>query len=646
MFALLATLVGCGLGLAQVCAQQARVPVPAFAKFNSMYSPQLSPDGNYLAISAELDEGGHAIRIVRIADMKQTAMLLLRQYEVPSRVRWVSETRLIVAKARKMGRREEPTPTGEIIAADFDGKNQVYIYGYGKNPRLRGLSPGFGDIAGVPEQPNGHFYMRRLSRSTNRSQLYDVDTENGTARLFADVPAPYLSFVMDHQGRPRYAHGSNDQGDYLLFAADAQNQWQQLSSEQMGGTFLPLAFTADDQQVIASFTATGEPAMLVQADVDGRNRKVLARDEFASFVDLEWTSRPLRPFAVTTGGGKPRQIYLEPDSADAKMHQSLSNGFPGQIATYINHTTNGEKSLVYVYSDRDAGSWYLLDRANRKVSLVLVGREGLIAGQMGERRPIRFKSREGVELSGFITLPAGVTGRQKLPMVLLPHGGPHGVSDEWAFDTDAQFLASRGYLVLQVNFRGSGGRGMDFVESGYKQWGTGIQDDLVDGVHWAIDQGYADPARICAYGASFGAYSAMMVAARAPELFKCVAGASGLYDLQMMWTKGDVESSRSGRNYLARAIGDDAATLRVNSPVGVAARIRVPVLLVHGEGDERTPFAQAKAMKAALEANGRPPEWMAVPKEGHGFYKESNNIAFYQRLEAFLDQHIGAQASQ
>lgn len=642
MKAALAAVAWLAVGLGH--AQEARVPVAAFATYNSMHSPQLSPDGRYLAVSSELEEGRHALRIYQLSDMTQTAMLRLPAFELPAKVRWVSDRRLIVAKGRKLGAREQPIATGDIIASDYDGSHQAYIFGYERNPKLRGLEPGFGSIAGLPEQPNGHFYMQRLSRNAQRSQLYDVDTDKATARLVADIPVRNLDFVLDRQGKPRYAYGTDDRDVYLLYAADAQGQWQPMSSKELGGKFVPVGFTPDGQQVYAGYSVNGGPSMLVRANPDGSQRQVLARDDFADFSDLEWTPRPWQPLAVTTGAGIPKQIYLDPTAAEAQLHEAVSNSFPGQVVSYINHSDDGDKSLLYVYSDRNAGAWYLFERKDRKISLLLVGREGLDAERMGERRPVRFQSSDGLTLTGFLTLPAGVSNPKRLPMVLLPHGGPHGVSDEWAFDTDAQFLASRGYLVLQVNFRGSGGRGAQFEQSGYRQWGTRMQDDLLDGVRWTIAQGYADPARICAYGSSFGAYSAMMVTAKAPELFKCAVGASGVYDLKMMLSKGDIDDTRWGQNYLERAIGSDDATLRANSPVSLAANIRVPVLLVHGEIDKRAPFAHAKAMKAALEASGNTPEWMAVPNEGHGFYKDANNIAFYERLQAFLERNIGAAA--
>jgi dipeptidyl aminopeptidase/acylaminoacyl peptidase len=229
----------------------------------------------------------------------------------------------------------------------------------------------------------------------------------------------------------------------------------------------------------------------------------------------------------------------------------------------------------------------------------------------------------------------------RLPMVLLPHGGPHDVADEWFFDPDAQFLASRGYAVLQVNFRGSNGRGLSFRHAGYRQWGGKIQDDLVDGVRWAIGQGEVDAKRICVYGASFGGYSALMLAAREPGMFRCAVGYAGVYDLNQMASTGEAKASKRLRATLARTIGTDKAELDRYSPAMQAERITIPVLLVHGGKDKRAPLAQAEAMRAALVKAGHPPEWLVAPNEGHGFYDTRNVTEFYQRLEAFLARHLG-----
>ena len=295
--------------------------------------------------------------------------------------------------------------------------------------------------------------------------------------------------------------------------------------------------------------------------------------------------------------------------------------------------------LFSVSSDRNPGAYYLIDRRNNKVRKLFDLAGWIPRDQMAQRQITRFKASDGTELEAILTLPPH---RQpfKLPMVLLPHGGPMA-SDGWGFDYDAQLLANRGYLVMQVNFRGSSGRGPDFKRAAYRHWGTRVQQDLIDGVHWAIKEAYADPARICVYGASFGGYSAMMSAIRAPKLFKCAVGYAGVYDLSMQKTKSDTRESESGRNYLDMALGTDPAELKANSPVDLVDQIDIPVLLIHGKDDKRAPYAEAEEMRNALEKAGKPVEWMAKSGEGHGFYDVQNNIDMYTKLLAFLKQSIG-----
>lgn len=626
-------------GLACTWAQAVEpVPVEAFAEADRITSPRISPDGKHVAVSANLGEGNHAIVVYRVDGMQQTALLKLPRYEQPVDMYWASDTRLLVAKGRLIGSREKPLATGEIIATDFDGRNQLYVFGY--QVRKTGLDRGFGVIEALPPVRNGHFYMRHLAANSSRSMLYDMDAERGRPRLVADIGVRDMAFVLDPRGVPRFAFGTTDYDTYVLYQANAEGKdWQPATGIE--GKFVPFAFSTDGSEVFATYSVNDGPVSLVRSDLAAATRRTLASDDFGSIGEVEWNAAR-QPFAATIENGRPRMVYFDEASVAAQEHRQLSAKFPGQYVTYVNHTADGNVSLLYVHSDRDPGAWYLFDRAQSIVKLLLVARGGIDPARMGERRYIRFKAGDGLELDGYLTLPAGVQAPDKLPMVLLPHGGPHVEGDRWAFDNDAQFLASRGYLVLQVNFRGSEGRGHAFERAGYRQWGVRVQDDLIDGVRWAIAQGYADPARICSYGASFGAYSAMMVAARAPELIQCAAGLSGLYDLEAFANDSDTASTSYGRSYIARVLGNDKAQLRANSPLHLAAKIKAPVFLAHGEIDERTPHAQAVAMKKALEGTGNTPEWMSVPGEAHGFYKDQNNVAFYKRLEAFLARSIGA----
>jgi dipeptidyl aminopeptidase/acylaminoacyl peptidase len=256
---------------------------------------------------------------------------------------------------------------------------------------------------------------------------------------------------------------------------------------------------------------------------------------------------------------------------------------------------------------------------------------------MRPKEAIALKARDGLELHGYVTRPAGDGPH---PLVVLPHGGPHGVRDSWEYDPEVQLLAIRGYAVLQVNFRGSGGYGTDFETAGYGEWGAKMQDDLTDATRWAIEQKIAPADRICIYGASYGGYAALMGAAREPDLYRCAIGYAGVYDLPLMWESGDTPDSNFGRAYLERVIGSDTATLRARSPVYNAQSIKAPVLLIHGKEDGRVDYQHAKRMRAALEEHQKKVEWLALGGEGHGIYDEDSRREVYERILQFLDANL------
>jgi dipeptidyl aminopeptidase/acylaminoacyl peptidase len=243
-------------------------------------------------------------------------------------------------------------------------------------------------------------------------------------------------------------------------------------------------------------------------------------------------------------------------------------------------------------------------------------------------------------IDGYLTLPPFKTA-QKPPLILIPHGGPYGFRDSWYFDSDVQFLANRGYAVLQVNFRSSSGRGSAFQKAGYRQWGGKIMDDLVDGVKWAAAQGEVDGARMCVYGVSFGGYSALMLASREPELFKCAVGYAGVYDIALMQTEEGVAGNSRRIAWNKRAFGEDKAEWARYSPHLHADSIKAGVLLIHGGKDKTAPKEHAFLMKEALEKAKHPPEWYYVDYEGHGFYDTENQAEVYRRLETFFAKYLG-----
>ncbi|MEO7067898.1 MAG: S9 family peptidase [Rhodanobacter sp.] len=621
----------------------AQIPVASFATHSQLAMPRLSPDGKYLALRID-DRAGdqHALAVYRVDDMRQAvSMLRMPKYEVPVQITWVSPTRLIVAKGRQMGSIDKPYATGEIIATDYNGKNQDYLFGHesrGKRSDTRSIDNAFGSIDGLPEPANGHFYLSSQGWANRNSSLYDINADSGARHLIGDIDINGMNFMVGPDGKAHYAYGTTNDYEYVAYHYDG-NRWGKLGSDAVGQSFIPIRFAPDHKRIYAYYNPPHGTSELIEEDQDGANRKVLAHDEFGNIGNILWTAMPEQPFATVASTGVPKAVYLDPKSPSSKLHLALSQQFNGFV-DFIDYSEDGKKLLFSVSSDRDPGTYYLIDTTTFKVAKLFSAEEWVDPSQMAERRPVQFTASDGTKLEAILTLPAG-RSEKNLPMVLLPHGGPHGVQDDWYYDTDAQFLANRGYLVLQVNYRGSGGRGADFKEAGYLKWGTRIQQDLIDGVKWAISNDYADPKRICVYGASFGGYSAMMTVIRAPNLFQCAVGYAGVYDLAMMYKKGDIRQSKWGRSYLSTVIGKDDAALDANSPDKLADKITVPVFLIHGEDDQRAPFSQAKAMRAALDAAHKPYEWLSKPGEGHGFYTEENNIEFYNRLQAFLEKHIG-----
>ena len=338
---------------------------------------------------------------------------------------------------------------------------------------------------------------------------------------------------------------------------------------------------------------------------------------------------------------QPRLRLWQPDHPDAKTMTELQAAFPGRIVLGVSASEDRNLLVLYVYSDRDSGAYYLFDRQARKASIITRAKPWLDAAKQAPQRGIAFKARDGKSVRGLLSVPPNSAGKN-LPLVVLPHGGPFGVTDNWGHDPEVQILAQHGYAVLQVNFRGSGGYGHQFTKIGERQWGRAMQDDVTDATRWAISEGIADPGRICIYGASYGGYAALMGPIREPGLYRCAVGLSGVSDLSRLARWASLRRDDLGELYFNRVVGQDKAELAAHSPVMLADKIKVPVMLAHGGLDGIVPVQHAEAMVKALRKAGSPVELTVYPSTGHTIRIEKHEQDFYARLLAFLDKHIGA----
>jgi len=329
------------------------------------------------------------------------------------------------------------------------------------------------------------------------------------------------------------------------------------------------------------------------------------------------------------------------DSELAAVQAALDKLFPDTFNIVTDWSDDRKRFLVVATSDVESGVNFILDRSGAQPRLMPLGsaRPNLPSAQLARMQPVHFAARDGLQLQGYLTRPAGANGPG--PLILHPHGGPYGIRDSWGYNADVQFLVSRGYSVLQVNYRGSGGFGRKFLEAGRLEWGRKMQDDLTDSVQWAVHEGIADPKKVAIYGASYGGYAAMAGAAFTPDLYRCAINYVGAVDLTMLQRRDqNYYVPRVYEMFMDKWVHPDFEELKRRSPVNYVANIKIPTLHAYGENDPRVEWRVWKKLKAELERNRIPYESLNQEDQGHGFHSGKASVDFHTRLEEFLKKHL------
>ena len=336
---------------------------------------------------------------------------------------------------------------------------------------------------------------------------------------------------------------------------------------------------------------------------------------------------------VVTLGMKTAVHWFDP-KWDA-LQRSVDAALPGRV-NFMSGSFEAGVMFIFSYGDVDPGTWYVLKLGAMSLQKIDSIKPEIDRQAMRPMQIVRYRSIDGLEVPAYLTLP--VDGGRNLPAIVLVHGGPV-VRDRWAWNAEVQLLASRGYAVLQPQFRGSAGFGQSFELAGYGQWGRAMQDDVTAGAEWLVAQGIADPRRMCIYGGSYGGYATLWALVKTPKLFRCGASLAGVSDLNLMLTDdSDANDSELGRLFRRRYVGakEDGKRLDEVSPLKGAARIEVPVLLAHGNFDKRVPIVHSEKMLEALRANGKSAEWIYLRGEQHGIAYDANRELYYKTLFDFL----------
>ena len=606
---------------ADPAAPTAPPPIGAFTDLDAVGTIQISPTGEYLAFITR-QEGNEENATFRLLTRPDHKIKINRNFERGreiSALDWIGDHYMAVMLASPRGR------LLMVVAAKSGRANDL------------GCCQIIDKLAGDPR----HMLMRSVSSFEDRfGQVSRVRVDGrGSAALLARGAVPLGRFVTTHDGAVAFSVGENANNELEVYHRDGRGPWQLVASHGYGEAgWLPLRAVGAEGKFYTRDTREASTAALgiYHAEQDEHEEAVFRHplvDVGPLLLDAQG-----RTWGMRIDYHFPEVVYLLPDHPLAKKHAMLRKAFPGDSVAFTSSTHDYGISIAEISSDRKPGDFVLVDVAEKRIEPITSRRPALPPEQLGVMQPVELKVRDGTTLYGYVTSHPSTP--KPGPMVVLPHGGPHGIRDQWGFNWEVQLLASRGYHVLQVNYRGSGGYGNDYLAAGFGEWGGRMQDDVTDATRWAIATGIAERERVCILGASYGAYAALMGAAREPALYRCAIGLSGVYDLTAMDTYGDVRGRRSGLRYLAKVLGSDEKR-RARSPVYQATDIKAAVMLMHGGRDRRAPLEHAQRMRDALEDAGKTVEWHVAQDQGHGISGKAERRQAYASILAFLAKHLG-----
>ena len=631
------------------------VPTRAFYANASILNMKIAPDGKHVGFTFE--EGTEVrLAIMNLATQRITTTFGLGERQHVFDFWWSSDRRVVMAVGEVTGYLDNTGRASRYYAGDINGRRREQLHD-GTNYSMQILHA-------LPDDPDHILVARRHWADDGAPKAHLLNTYRRTSRYLADQPdsSNIIQLIPDNSGALRiaaeYIRGSDIDSDELNLFLKHGEEWRRLPLEakRQQVNIQPLGFSADNRR--AYFLSNHDMAEndrlgAFRYDFDSNEIELLYRHDEVNVSGGIYGHKG-EVLGVTTRLGPMSYIFFEDyaeDNDDAVLLQRLALSFPGQDVSLTSFSRDGSKAIIFARGDRNPGEFFLFDLDTMQASYLSAGLPNVPKDKLQPMEPLRIEARDGLILHALLTRPAGQ--QENLPLIVEVHGGPFGIADLWGFRRDAQFFAQHGYATLNVNFRGSGNRGDDFVRMGRKGWGGVMQDDVTDATRWAIEQGIADPDRICIAGGSYGGYATLMGVIREPELYQCGVGIVGVYDLPWFrggdgndWSRMQDRRSRTQREqWMSSHVGDDEAFLRRNSPVHNVDQIQAELFIVHGGSDVRVVVGHANRLRDALDNIGKSYEWMLKEEEGHGFYSVDNRVELAERMLEFFDRHIGPNAN-
>jgi dipeptidyl aminopeptidase/acylaminoacyl peptidase len=600
------------------------IPLTDFFKNPAMTDFSLAPDGENIAFMMPWENRLNIF--VRQVEATKASRITSAQKRDIGGYAWGNNHRIVYIQ--DSGGDEN----FRLYAVDMDGSNFKELTPF-ENVRVR-IVDRLADI-------ENEMLISMNKRDKRIFDVYRININSGKMTMVAENPGNISGWLTDNNGRLRVAVATDGVNTTLLYRQTEEESFRPIVTTHFKDSIDPLYFTFDNAHLYVASNIGREKKAIFKYDVEAGKHLELIYEH--PQVDVNGILRSKKRQVLTGFSYITDKRHYDIIDRQRKILQDvLEARLPGYEVVATSMSKDETRVLVRTYSDTSMGAYYYYDLTSGQFQKLVDVSPWIDEGEMAMMQPIQFRSRDGLTLHGYLTLPKDVEAK-KIPIIVNPHGGPW-TRDVWGFNPEVQFFANRGIGVLQINFRGSTGYGKAFWEAGFKQWGRKMQEDITDGVHWLIRRGIADPERIGIYGASYGGYAVLAGLAFTPELYACgvdYVGVSNLFtlldSLPPYW--------ELGRKMMYEMVGDpvkDKKLLTDISPVFHADKIKAPLLVAQGANDPRVKKAESDQIVEALKENGIDVQYLVKDNEGHGFANEENRFDFYRSLELFLGKHLGS----
>ena len=603
-----------------------QIPLEDFFKNPEKSSYQISPDGSFYSFMAPYKNRMN-IFIQKISDSSATQLTFEEARDIAGYF-WPNNEQIVFLKD------EGGDENFHLFGVNIDGSNSVSFTDFdGVRAQI---------IDDLPDQKD--FVVIGLNK--RNKQVFDpyrLNLKTGETSMLAENPGNIQGWMFDHDGKLRIATAIVDGvNQSILYRENEEDEFKTIITTNFKEGFNPQFFTFDNKNIIGSSNLGRDKYVIVEFDpITAKEVRVLYANDDYDVNGVGYSRKRKVITAAYFESWKSERHYF--DSTSKAIFEKIQKQLSGyEIGiTAINKDEN--IIILRTYSDKSLGSYYIYNSDDDKMEKIVEVSPWIDENEMSIQLPIDYQSRDGLKINGYLTLPKGynMENAKNLPVVINPHGGPWA-RDSWGFNPEIQFLANRGYAVLQMNFRGSTGYGRKFFEASFKKWGREMQDDITDGTQWLIDKGIADSTRIAIYGGSYGGYATLMGLVKEPKMYAAgvdYVGVSNMFTfmktippywepmLEMMYEMvGDVEK--------------DSAMLREVSPVFHVDKIKAPLFIAQGANDPRVNVDESDQMVKAMKEKGIDVEYLVKKDEGHGFRNEENRFEFYRAMEKFLNLQL------